>query len=118
MGRTEVYDCADVNDITQILNQAAGFQHSGSSALALRLENLTWTSAAERAVAEQTGLVEKRQVRRAAGCGICDPVPAYGYLKSSRTTRSVPRSRKRQEPANVDTAQKVVGRTILITGSR
>lgn len=63
MGRSEVYDCADVNDITQILNQAARFQRSGSSTLALRLEILTWTSAAEpthptQAVVEQTRLVE------------------------------------------------------------
>lgn len=63
MGRSEVYDCADVNDITQILNQAARFQHSGSSALALRLEILTWSSAAEQthpvqALVEQTGLAE------------------------------------------------------------
>lgn len=63
MGRSEVYDCADVNDITQILNQAARFQHSGSSTLALSLEILTWTSAAEQtrpaqAGVEQTGLVE------------------------------------------------------------
>lgn len=47
MGRSEVYDCADVNDIIQILNQAARFQPSGSSLLAVSLENLTWTPAAE-----------------------------------------------------------------------
>ncbi|KAG8013965.1 KN motif and ankyrin repeat domain-containing protein 4 [Nibea albiflora] len=47
MGRSEVYDCADVNDIIQILNQAARFQPSGSSPLAVGLENLTWTPAAE-----------------------------------------------------------------------
>lgn len=47
MGRSEVYDCADVNDIIQILNQAARFQPSGSSPLAASLENLTWIPAAE-----------------------------------------------------------------------
>lgn len=93
MGRSEVYDCADVNDITQILNQAARFQHSGSSTLALRLESLTWTSAAEQtppvqAAAEQTGLVESDGVRCAAGCGSGDPIPAQGYLQSRRTTRT------------------------------
>lgn len=46
-GRTEVYDCADVNDIIQILNQAARFQPSGSSTLAASLENLTWIPAVE-----------------------------------------------------------------------
>lgn len=44
MGRSQVYDCADVNDIIQILNQAARLQ-SGSSPLAVSLENLAWTPA-------------------------------------------------------------------------
>lgn len=44
MGRSEVYDCADVNDIIQILNQAACLQ-SGSSPLAMSLENLAWIPA-------------------------------------------------------------------------
>lgn len=47
MGRSKVYDCADVNDIIQILNQAACFQPSGSSPLAVGLENLAWIAAAE-----------------------------------------------------------------------
>lgn len=90
MGRAEVYDRADVNDITQILNQAARFQHSGSSALALRLENLTWTSAAEHthlvpccsAVAEQAGLAESggSDARPAARS-----VTPFGYLKSGHS---------------------------------
>lgn len=46
MGRSEVYDCADVNDIIQILNQAACFQPCRSSPLAASLENLTWIPAA------------------------------------------------------------------------
>lgn len=44
MGRSQVYDCADVNDIIQILNQAACLR-SGSSPLAASLENLAWTPA-------------------------------------------------------------------------
>lgn len=44
MGRSQVSDCADVNDIIQILNQAACLQ-SGSSPLAASLENLAWTPA-------------------------------------------------------------------------
>lgn len=44
MGRSEVYGCADVNDIIQILNQAARLQ-SGSSPLAASLENLAWSAA-------------------------------------------------------------------------
>lgn len=47
MGRSEVYDCADVNDIIQILNQAACFQPFRSCPLATSLENLTWIAAAE-----------------------------------------------------------------------
>lgn len=47
MGRSKVYDCADVNDIIQILNQAACFQPSGSSPLAVGLENLAWIAAVE-----------------------------------------------------------------------
>lgn len=47
MGRSEVYDCADVNDIIQILNHAACFQRSGSSPLAASLGNLTWIPAME-----------------------------------------------------------------------
>lgn len=46
MGRREVYDSADVNDIIQILNQAAHFQPSGSSPLCGSLEILTWILAA------------------------------------------------------------------------
>lgn len=44
MGRSQVYDCADVNDIIQILNQAACLW-SGSSPLAASLENLARTPA-------------------------------------------------------------------------
>lgn len=47
MGRSKVYDCADVNNITQILNQAARFQPAGSSPLAASLEILTWIPAVE-----------------------------------------------------------------------
>lgn len=45
MGRGKVYDCADVNDIIQMLNQAARLQASRSPPLAVSLENPKWIPA-------------------------------------------------------------------------
>lgn len=53
MGRSEVYGRADVNDIIHIVNQAARFQCSGSSALAAGLEKPTCTPDVEQTA--QTG---------------------------------------------------------------
>lgn len=72
MGRSEVYDCADVNDIIQILNQAARFQPSGSSPLAAGLENLTWIGAAEQSKCcrrERSGLLRLKMTGQiCSGC--------------------------------------------------
>lgn len=47
MGHSQVYDCLDVNGMTQILMQAACFQAARSFPSAVTLENVKWIPAVE-----------------------------------------------------------------------